>query len=44
MIIGIKLMNLFNNIIQLLYYIVIILLLREKTNIQLLPQIQEQTI
>ena len=44
MIIGIKLMNLFNNIIQLLYYIVIILLLREKTSIQLQSQIQELTI
>ena len=41
MIIGIKHMNLFNNIIQLLYYIVIILLLCEKTNIQLQSQIRE---
>ena len=40
MIIGIKLMNLFNNIIQFLYYI-FILLLREKTSIQLQSQIQE---
>ena len=40
MIIGIKLMNLFNNIIQILYYI-FILLLREKTSIQLQSQIQE---
>ena len=41
MMIGIKLMNLFNNIIQFLYYIVITLLLREKTNIQLQSKIQE---
>ena len=43
MIIGIKLMNLFNNMLQLLYYI-FILLLREKTNIQLQSQIRELTI
>ena len=44
MMIGIKrIMNLFNNIIQFLYYI-FILLLYEKTNIQLQLQIQELTI
>ena len=43
MIIGIKLMNLFNNIIQ-ICIILIILLLREKTSIQLQSQIQELTI
>ena len=40
---GIKHTKNFNNVIQTLYYI-FILLLREKTNIQLLSQIQEQTI
>ena len=40
---GIKHTKKFNNVIQILYYI-FILLLREKTNIQLLSQIQEQTI
>ena len=44
MMIGIKLTKQFNNKIQLVYYIFIILLLREKTNIQLQTQIQELTI
>ena len=40
---GIKLIKKFNNVIQILYYI-FILLLYEKTNIQLQSQIQELTI
>ena len=43
MIIGIKLMNRINNIIQLLYYI-FTLLLREKTNMQLQLQIRDMVI
>ena len=43
MMIGIKRIILFNNIIQFLYYI-FILLLHEKTNIQLQSQIRELTI
>ena len=43
MIIGIKLMNRVNNIIQFLYYI-FILLLHEKNNIQYQTQIQELVI
>ena len=44
MMIGIKRIFLFNNIIQLLYYIGVILLLREKTSIQLQSQIREMMI